>query len=154
MTPWTGDQPRTTNKGKTTNSLGFMWVRIDPVKALFTLYWIQTWLIFSKSALLCIISLIYICGLFNDAFSSSGCRASNDRMINGKLIEKDMEGSDCGLTSRCYLGIVLVRLRKTTKNVSLDDWSLRRDLNPTSPEYEVGSLTTWPWRSVVYCSYL
>jgi hypothetical protein len=38
--------------------------------------------------------LFYLCiyGLFKDAITSSDYIASNDRMINGKLIEKDMEG--------------------------------------------------------------
>jgi hypothetical protein len=42
----------------------------------------------------------FVCGLFNDAISSSHYTASNDRMINEWRIGKDMEGSGRGLTGR------------------------------------------------------
>jgi hypothetical protein len=49
---------------------------------------------------------------------------------------------------RYYPSIFLQELRKTTKILSQDSWSLGRDLNPGLPEYEAGVLTTQPKRSI------
>jgi hypothetical protein len=48
-----------------------------------------------------------------------------------------MEGSGHGLILRYYPSIHLKGLWKTTKNLSLDSWSLSQDLNPGSPKYSV-----------------
>jgi hypothetical protein len=53
------------------------------------------------------------------------------------------------LILRYYSGIGLERLEKTMKNISQDDRSPGRDLNPESPEHEEGLLTAQPRRSVV-----
>jgi hypothetical protein len=53
-----------------------------------------------------------------------------------------MEGSDHGLILRYYPCICLDGLRKTMENLSQYSWSPGRDLNPASPEYEAGVLTT------------
>jgi hypothetical protein len=47
-----------------------------------------------------------------------------------------------------YPGIRLEGLRKTTKTLNLDGRSAGRDLNPRSPEYKAGVLTTRPRHSV------
>jgi hypothetical protein len=39
-------------------------------------------------------------------------------------------------------GICTEGMRKTTKNLSQDSQSLGQDLNPGSPEYDAGVLTT------------
>jgi hypothetical protein len=41
---------------------------------------------------------------------------------------------------KCYPGIFLDGLRKTTKNLSQDSRSAGRDLKPGPPEYQVGAL--------------
>jgi hypothetical protein len=46
--------------------------------------------------------------------------------------------------SRCYPGIYLEGLLKTTKNHGQDSRSPGRDLNPGPLEYEAGVLTTRP----------
>jgi hypothetical protein len=45
---------------------------------------------------------------------------------------------------RYYPGILLERLRKTTKTLSQDSWFPVCDLKPRFPEYERGVLTTHP----------
>jgi hypothetical protein len=60
-----------------------------------------------------------------------------------------MEGSGCGLILRYYPGIRLEVLRKTTKDLSQDSRYTGRELNPETPKYEPGVLTTRPRRSVV-----
>jgi hypothetical protein len=57
---------------------------------------------------------------------------------------KDVEGRGCGLIFRCYLGISLEGLRKTTKNLNQDRGYLSRDFSPGSPENEAR-----PQRSVL-----
>jgi hypothetical protein len=57
-------------------------------------------------------------------------------------------GSGSGLIVRFYPSIRLERLRTITKNLSQDNWSPGRDLNPGHPEYEAGVPTSRPRRSV------
>jgi hypothetical protein len=47
---------------------------------------------------LILFTYLFICNLFNAAVSSSGNITFNDRMINEKLMGKDVEGSGHGLT--------------------------------------------------------
>jgi hypothetical protein len=49
---------------------------------------------------------------------SSDYIASNEGVINKRLIGKDLEGSSCDLILRNYPSICLEKLRKTTKNLS------------------------------------
>jgi hypothetical protein len=67
---------------------------------------------------------------------------------------KEMEGSGRGLILRYYPGICLVRVRKTTTNLSQDSRSLGRDLNPGPPEYEAGALIILPQRSDLQMSWI
>jgi hypothetical protein len=53
-----------------------------------------------------------------------------------------MDGRGRGLILRCYPGIRLEKLRKTTVNLCRDSRSPGRDLNPVTAEYEAGVLTT------------
>jgi hypothetical protein len=58
-----------------------------------------------------------------------------------------MNWKGCGRNRSCpnvryYPGICLEGLMKTTKNLTRVSWSVGRDLNPVTPEYEVGVLTT------------
>jgi hypothetical protein len=64
------------------------------------------------------------------------------------VVGKDLEGSSYGLILRFHPSIHLDGLRKTTKNISQDIWSLDLDLNLGPPEYEAGMLTTQPQRLV------
>jgi hypothetical protein len=50
---------------------------------------------------------------------------------------------------RRYLGICLEGLRKTTKSLRQYNQSPGTGLNPRTPEWEAGVLTTQPWRSAV-----
>jgi hypothetical protein len=43
---------------------------------------------------------------------------------------------------RHYTSICPEGLRKTTKKLSQDSWSLGQELNPELPEYDAGVLTT------------
>jgi hypothetical protein len=63
-------------------------------------------------------------------------------------IGKDFKGSGRGIILRCFPGIRLDGLRKTTKPLSQDSRSPSRDLNPVHPKYETGILTTRPRSSV------
>jgi hypothetical protein len=45
---------------------------------------------------------------------------------------------------RHYFGVFLKGLRKTTINLSQDNWSLGQDLNLGPPEYKQGVLPTQP----------
>jgi hypothetical protein len=56
-----------------------------------------------------------------------------------------LEGSGRDLMLRYYPGIFLQGVRKTTKPLSQDSWSLGRYLNPGPPGYR-GMLTTRPRR--------
>jgi hypothetical protein len=58
--------------------------------------------------------------------------------VNDKLEKFRRNGR--GLILGHYPGIRLEELRKTTKNLSHDSRSQRRDVNPGSPEYEAGEL--------------
>jgi hypothetical protein len=64
---------------------------------------------------------------------------SNDRVIS-EWIGKDLEESIHGQTLRYYLGIRLKRLKKITKNLSQDSWSLGWDLSLEPRKYEAGVL--------------
>jgi hypothetical protein len=55
-----------------------------------------------------------------------------------------VEGNGYDLILRYYPGICLEGLRKTTKCLGQDSWSLGQDLNPEPPEYEAGMLTIRP----------
>jgi hypothetical protein len=63
-------------------------------------------------------------------------------------MESILVGSGRGLILRYYPGIRMEGLRKTTKNLTQDSRSARRDLSAVPPEYEAGWLTTRPRRSV------
>jgi hypothetical protein len=49
--------------------------------------------ILPKCGCSCYQCIYFVCGLFNDAVSSSNCIASNDKVINGQWIEKYTEQS-------------------------------------------------------------
>jgi hypothetical protein len=65
------------------------------------------------------VQFLFICGLFNDAVSSSDHTASNDGMINEERIGKD----------RYYPENCLKKLRNTMKKLQSDRRSPGRDLN-------------------------
>jgi hypothetical protein len=50
---------------------------------------------------------------------------------------------------RCYAGICLEKLRKTTINVSQHSRSLGKDFNPGLPAYDTWVLTTLRQRTVL-----
>jgi hypothetical protein len=60
-----------------------------------------------------------------------------------------LEGISRGLILRYSLGIRLEGLRKTTKGLCKDIWSLDPDFNPGPLEYEAGVLTTQPRRPLL-----
>jgi hypothetical protein len=62
-----------------------------------------------------------------------------------------MKGSSCGQILRYYPSICLEVQRKTMKNLSQDSRFLGQDLNPRSPKYENGVLTTQPRCLVCVC---
>jgi hypothetical protein len=51
-----------------------------------------------------------------------------------------------------YPGILLEGLKESSKNLSHDNRSPVRDLNPGTPGYQAGVLTSRPRYSVPYCS--
>jgi hypothetical protein len=71
-------------------------------------------------------------------------------MISDKWVmnRKDLEERSRGLILRYYPGNRMEGVRKTTNILSPDSLSLSRDLNPWSPEYKAGVLTTRPRRSL------
>jgi hypothetical protein len=80
----------------------------------------------------------FLCGLFNDAVSSSEL---NDRIQKRSWpILKHYRG--------------LEKVRETTRNLSEDIRSPCRDLKQGPPEYEAGVLTTWLQYLVVCCGYM
>jgi hypothetical protein len=70
-------------------------------------------------------------------FSVADYLASNERVISGWWIGKDLEGSGRGLILRYHNGIRLKDLRKATQNLSLYSPSPCSDLDTGPPEYEV-----------------
>jgi hypothetical protein len=65
-------------------------------------------------------------------------------------IKKDLVRSGHGLILRYYLGICLEGRRKTPKTSIRITGRRGRKSNPWTPEFEVGVLTTRPWRMVVW----
>jgi hypothetical protein len=55
---------------------------------------------------------------------------------------KGCEWEQLWLNLRCYLGICMEGLRKTTKNLRQDRRSPSQDLKLGTPNYEAGVLTT------------
>jgi hypothetical protein len=94
-----------------------------------------------------IVFYLFIYSLFNDAFSISDYIVSNERMIVDNELERSGRKRSWP-NSRYCPGICLEGLRETTKNLGQDSRSPGQDLNPGSPEYEAGELTTRPQHSV------
>jgi hypothetical protein len=97
-----------------------------------------------------VLRFYFICGLFNDTVSSnSDYTASKSGMITNWKGNGNKQ-SRPNLWWAYYLDIFLEELRKTTKSLSQDRRSSGRDLNPKSPEYEVGMLISKPRHSMCY----
>jgi hypothetical protein len=69
-------------------------------------------------------------------------------MITEWRIGTNIEGIGRGLILRYCSEIFLEGPSKTTKNISQDNLSTGRDLNPESSKYIAGVLTTRPRRTV------
>lgn len=54
-----------------------------------------------------------------------------------------MEGASDGLILRYDPSMCLEGLRRTTKNITQDSWSLDEDFNLELSKYEAGMVTTW-----------
>jgi hypothetical protein len=61
--------------------------------------------------------LLFIYGVFKNAVKSSEYMSSNDEMVNGKWIGKNVLKSGCD-NLKCYLRINLEGWSKTTENLS------------------------------------
>jgi hypothetical protein len=69
---------------------------------------------------------LFICGLFNVVSSSDYVVSSDGVIMNWKKYKRDW---------LCCPGIYLDRLKKIMKNISQDNWSAVRDLNPGPPRH-------------------
>jgi hypothetical protein len=78
--------------------------------------------------------------LFNDAFSSSHCIMSNERLIMWVMNWKGRGKKQSWRIWRYYRGICLEGLEKTMKNLGQDSWSLGWNFEVGSP----GVLITGP----------
>jgi hypothetical protein len=87
--------------------------------------------------------LVYLTTLFQ-LLRLYSIKWKSDKWI---MIQKGCGRKGSWSNLRCYPGICLEELRKTTK-LGQGSWSLGQDLNLGPPEYEAGVLTTWPQLSV------
>jgi hypothetical protein len=99
----------------------------------------------------CLSVCFFVCAYLKTGFRDSDNTPSDEGVINEWWIGKYVKGNGPGLNYRHCPSICLEVLSETGK--TQDIRYLGRDLNPGSPEYKVGLITTRPWRSMLLSTY-